>query len=58
VTLFNQRDDPSGLNYGDIDPALHAAADAVIHWPTGDLFPSYGLPSRYEHRIFIPITRK
>jgi CubicO group peptidase (beta-lactamase class C family) len=58
AVLFDQRDDPSGLDYGDIDPALHTAADAVTHWPKGDLFPNYGLPSRYEHRTYLPITRK
>ena len=48
VALFNQRDDPSGLSYGDIDPALHAAANAVTTWPTDDQFPNYGLPLRYQ----------
>ena len=38
------------------DPALHAAADAVTNWPTGDLFPNYGLPSRYQHRVYLPLT--
>ena len=45
VVLFNQRDDPSGLNYGDIDGALHTAANAVTTWPDGDLFPTYGVAS-------------
>ncbi|WP_248959351.1 serine hydrolase domain-containing protein [Sphaerisporangium perillae] len=43
VVLFDQRDDPSGLTYGDIDPQLHKAADAVKTWPTTDLFPTYSL---------------
>ena len=43
VVLFDQRDDPSGLGYGDIDPLLHKAADAVTTWPTTDLFPAYSL---------------
>ncbi|ETK31648.1 serine hydrolase domain-containing protein [Microbispora sp. ATCC PTA-5024] len=43
VVLFDQRDDPSGLSYSDIDGLLHKAADAVTSWPTGDLFPTYGL---------------
>jgi CubicO group peptidase (beta-lactamase class C family) len=41
VVLFNQRDDisdPTGNTYGQIDGLLHAAADAVTNWPTGDLF--------------------
>jgi CubicO group peptidase (beta-lactamase class C family) len=61
VVLFNQRDDPNdptGATYGDIDPALHAAADAVTHWPTGDLFPDYGLPSRYQRRVYLPLIRR
>ena len=48
VVLFNQRDDPgdpTGATYGDIDPALHTAANAVTTWPSGDLFPTYGLPA-------------
>ncbi|MCH7920333.1 MAG: beta-lactamase family protein [Planctomycetes bacterium] len=36
--LFNQREDPSGLSYSDIDPLLHKAADSVKAWPTHDLF--------------------
>ena len=48
VALFNQRDDPSGLSYNVIDPALHAAASAVTTWPTDDQFPNYGLPLRYQ----------
>jgi CubicO group peptidase (beta-lactamase class C family) len=39
--LFNQRDDPSGLNYSDIDPLLHKAADRVGQWPDHDLFNRY-----------------
>jgi len=38
AVLFNQRADPSGLSYGDIDGALHRAADAVREWPEYDLF--------------------
>jgi hypothetical protein len=41
---INQRDDLTGLSYEGIDGALHTAADSVSSWPTGDLFPSYGLP--------------
>lgn len=38
AVLFNQRRDASGLSYGDIDPALHRAANAVESWPDYDLF--------------------
>jgi CubicO group peptidase (beta-lactamase class C family) len=48
AVVFNQRDDPSGLNYGDIDGALHTAANAVTTWPAGDLFPNYALPLRHQ----------
>jgi hypothetical protein len=41
AVLFNQRDDPSGLDYGDIDDALHTVIDPVQNWPTHDLFPKY-----------------
>ncbi|MEH1130087.1 serine hydrolase domain-containing protein [Micromonospora sp. CPCC 206061] len=41
AALFNQRDDPSGLSYADIDPALWTASRAVTNWPTHDLFPNY-----------------
>ncbi|WP_250563071.1 serine hydrolase domain-containing protein [Sphaerisporangium fuscum] len=43
VVLFDQRDDASKLNYSDIDPALHRAADAVKTWPTTNLWTTYGL---------------
>jgi CubicO group peptidase (beta-lactamase class C family) len=43
VVLFDQRDDPSGLGYGDIDSLLHKAANAVTTWPTTNLFPTYAL---------------
>jgi hypothetical protein len=33
---------------GDIDGALHTAANAVTTWPTDDLFPNYGLPLRHQ----------
>jgi len=36
--LFNQGLDDSGLEYGDIDPALHRAANAVNDWPDWDLW--------------------
>ena len=58
VVLFDQRDDPSDLSYDDIDGALHTAANAVTTWPTGDLFPQYGLLSRYNHPVFLPFTSK
>ena len=36
--LFNQRSNSSKLPDNAIDPALHAAADAVTEWPRHDLF--------------------
>jgi len=44
AALFNQRTDPSGLSYGDIDPALHRAADVVKEWPEWDLFHEESTP--------------
>lgn len=41
AVLFDQRDDASGKSYGDIDLALHQAANAVKTWPTGDLSSKY-----------------
>ena len=41
VVLFNQRSDDPKLSDGEIDGALHRAADAVRQWPTGDLFAKY-----------------
>ncbi len=43
--LFNQRDDSSGLNYGDIDGMLHDAANSVKQWPDHDLFSQYLSPA-------------
>jgi CubicO group peptidase (beta-lactamase class C family) len=37
AVMFDQRDDPSGARYRDIDAALHDAADDVDTWPEGDL---------------------
>lgn len=31
VVLFDQRDDPSGLSYDEIDPDLQTAASAITH---------------------------
>ncbi len=45
AVLFNQSSDPSGLSYGDIDPALHRAANAVKRWPEDDLFDGYFGPT-------------
>jgi CubicO group peptidase (beta-lactamase class C family) len=58
AVLFNQRDDPSGLSYGDIDNELHTAANSVSSWPTGDLFPSYGLPTPFRYRTFLAVVEK
>ncbi|WP_283135246.1 serine hydrolase domain-containing protein [Rhizohabitans arisaemae] len=41
AALFNQRDDPSGLDYGAVDNELHLAANAVTSWPSVDLYPQY-----------------
>ena len=39
IALFNQRDDPSRLDYLDaLGPALHRVSDAVARWPEHDLF--------------------
>lgn len=38
AVLFNQRSDESGLDYGDIDGALHRGAAGVTAWPEWDLF--------------------
>jgi hypothetical protein len=41
VILFNQRSDDKKLPDGEIDPALHRAANAVTDWPRHDLFQQY-----------------
>jgi CubicO group peptidase (beta-lactamase class C family) len=41
AVLFNQRDDASGLSYGDIDSQLWQAHDKVTAWPTNNLFSTY-----------------
>ncbi|MGH3381474.1 MAG: serine hydrolase domain-containing protein [Actinoallomurus sp.] len=41
AVMFDQRDDPSGERYHDIDAALHEAADDVEAWPEGDLSALY-----------------
>lgn len=41
AVLFNQRDDPSGLSYGDIDSALWTASSKVTSWPTNNLWSTY-----------------
>jgi N-acyl-D-amino-acid deacylase len=40
VALFNQRSEDKKLPDGDIDPALHRAADSVGDWPAHNLFSS------------------
>jgi CubicO group peptidase (beta-lactamase class C family) len=37
AALFDQRDDPSGERYREIDTALHETADEVDTWPATDL---------------------
>lgn len=54
IALFNQCDDPSGLDYFDIDGLLYNAADAVSSWPAGDLFPIYHLPSPGRRYVYLP----
>jgi CubicO group peptidase (beta-lactamase class C family)/tRNA A-37 threonylcarbamoyl transferase component Bud32 len=39
VVLFNQRTDPSGLDYFPIEEVMNRAADAVKHWPAADAGP-------------------
>ncbi|MEV4545892.1 serine hydrolase domain-containing protein [Micromonospora echinaurantiaca] len=41
AALFNQRDDESGLGYGEIDPLLWQAARAVTSWPTHNFWSKY-----------------
>jgi N-acyl-D-amino-acid deacylase len=38
AALFNQRSEDKSLPDGDIDPALHRAADSVGDWPAHNLF--------------------
>jgi hypothetical protein len=33
VVLFNQRTDPSGLDYFKIEEVMNKTADAIKHWP-------------------------
>ena len=40
AVLFNQRSKDRKLD-GEIDPAMHRAADAVKEWPKGDLFTQF-----------------
>lgn len=41
AVLFNQRQDLKNLPDGEIDPAMHRAADAVKEWPKEDLFSQF-----------------
>ena len=41
MILFNQRSDDDNLPDGEIDAALHRAANAVTDWPKNDLFRQY-----------------
>ncbi|MFC4910847.1 serine hydrolase domain-containing protein [Actinomadura gamaensis] len=41
AVLFDQRQEGDQPSYGDIDGALHKAANAVTRWPAGDLYPKY-----------------
>ena len=46
--LFNQRDDPSGAKYGEIDSLITAAANSVPVWPDHDLFSEYLPPGNLK----------
>lgn len=41
AALFNRRSEGDGLNWGEIDPKLWSAVNAVGTWPTGDLTSRY-----------------
>ncbi|GAA2012981.1 hypothetical protein GCM10009799_46660 [Nocardiopsis rhodophaea] len=41
AALFNQSDDPSGLDYQVIIDLLHQAAEQVSNWPDHDLYDEY-----------------
>jgi CubicO group peptidase (beta-lactamase class C family) len=41
AAMFDQRDDPSGERYPEIDADLHGVADDVERWPAGDLTGEY-----------------
>ncbi|CAL9337768.1 Penicillin-binding protein 4* [Nocardiopsis dassonvillei] len=41
AALFNRRGEGDGLNWGEIDPELWSAVNAVRTWPTEDLTPRY-----------------
>jgi CubicO group peptidase (beta-lactamase class C family) len=41
AVIFDQRDDPSGSPYREIDTALHETADDLPRWPAGDLSKTY-----------------
>lgn len=52
--LFNQRDDPSGLPYWQIDDLLHITADAISIWPDHDLFGEY----LFDEKVYLPIVTR
>lgn len=39
IAVFNQRSENTRLPDGELDPALHRAANAVTHWPEQEWFP-------------------
>jgi CubicO group peptidase (beta-lactamase class C family) len=60
VMLFNQRADPSGLDYGAIDGLMYGAADSIASWPGGDMFFTYKLPTpghKYSY-VNLPLVEK
>lgn len=58
VALFNQRDDPSGYDYYDIDGLLYDTADSIAAWPGGDLFSIYGLRTPGRYYTAVPLIRR
>ncbi len=58
VMLFNQRDDPSGLDYGAIDGLLYSTADGISSWPGGDMFYLYSLPTPANYHVRLPLIEK
>jgi CubicO group peptidase (beta-lactamase class C family) len=61
VVLFNQRDDyndPNGTQYDNIDGLLEDVPAEITTWPTGDLFPAYGLPVAAAHYTDLPLVAR
>ncbi len=57
VVLFNQRDDPSGLDISLIDPVLYGVADGIGAWPKNvEYFPQFGYPA--HGRGYLPHLKR